>query len=360
MRIRPYFPLFLMGICLSGCVSFSGSGKASLVSESIPSRAKVDQGTFTPASSGDSSLAEFRPSAVLPDNEPLTVVTLNESEQDVEDPDVVEALAYLDAANAELAEQIGYDAESCSQFEDALCGSSCPDTFFARMVEDHRNFYSKHNLQLLGLTFLLAAPVANSSADREILDAFDDTFNSGSGNAGDFVHQFKDIGDHMVMVPIYGASMGAGLLLHETNVGDYVGEWGERSLRATIVGFPSLIFTQKMTGAGRPEEGDSDWSFWNDTNGVSGHSFIGAIPFMTAAQQTDDPWKKTLLYAASTLVPISRITDHDHYPSQSFLGWWMAFSSVMSVDATQDGDTCWRTVPLIGPDYSGLNLEIRW
>lgn len=361
MRIRHHFPAFLVIVCLSGCFSLSSSGTASLNSSANLPRAKSEKTTSAPATIDDQRRSGFQSfsSSTLRD-EPVTTVTLDEYKSGTNDPDVMEALAFLDAANADLAEQMGYDASECSEFENALCGSTCPDTFFARVAEDHRNFYSKHNLEFLSLTFLLGAPVANTSADREILHAFDDTFNSGSGNAGDFVHQFKDIGDHMVMVPIYGATIGAGMLLQETAVGDYVGEWGERSLRATVVGVPPLILTQLMTGAGRPDEGGSEWSFWNDTNGVSGHSFIGAIPFMTAAQQTDDPWKKTLFYAASTLVPISRITDGDHYPSQSFLGWWLAFSSVMSVDATQDGDSRWRTVPLIGPGYSGMNLEIRW
>lgn len=361
MRISHHYPAILVTVCLSGCFSLSGSGKTSLNSSSIPSRAKPEKSVSIPATIDTESLTGF--SSVTTTSKPSSpsIVTLDEHKRGFEDPELVEALAYLDAANADLAKQIGYEqAGECSEFEDALCGSTCPDTFFARVAEDHRNFYSKHNLQFLGLMFLLGAPVANSSADREILQAFDETFNSGSGNAGKFVHQFKDIGDHMVMLPIYGATWGVGTLLDQTLVGSYVGEWGERSLRATAVGFPPLILTQKMTGAGRPEEGGSSWDFWSDTNGVSGHSFIGAIPFMTAAQQTDDPWKKTLLYAASTLVPISRITDGDHYPSQAFLGWWLAFSSVMSVDATQDGDTCWRTIPLIGPGYSGMNLEIRW
>jgi|GEM_PF-891054 hypothetical protein len=351
----------LLTISCSGCFSVPDAGHVNFEPSGNPSRAELFASDLAATDSLKTvSLGSFttadNPRAIVPSNR----LVKQETEEEIISPEIQDALAYLDAANSQLATQIGYEEAGCSDLESAVCGDSGPRNFFERVAEDHRNFYSPHTMKYLGVGFLVGGVIANTNADKEILEAFDDSFNSGSGSAGNFVHQFKDIGDHWVMLPIYGATWGVGTLLERTPAGGYVGEWGERSLRATAVGFPPLILTQLMTGAGRPEEGGSEWSFWNDSNGVSGHSFIGAIPFMTAAQQVDNPWAKALFYAGSTLVPISRMTDGDHYPSQSFLGWWLAMASVMSVDATEDHDTQWRTIPLIGPDYSGLNLEFRW
>ena len=42
------------------------------------------------------------------------------------------------------------------------------------------------------------------------------------------------------------------------------------------------------TGASRPADGQgSHWHMFNDNNGVSGHAFIGAIPFLAAAEMVE-------------------------------------------------------------------------
>ena len=110
--------------------------------------------------------------------------------------------------------------------------------------------------------------------------------------------------------------------------GDVVGEWGSRSLRMFVVGAPPLYVMQWVTGASRPADGGgSQWHSFADNNGVSGHAFIGAIPFLAAADMVESPLLKGTLYVCSTFVGFSRMTDNAHYPSQVFLGWYLAWAS---------------------------------
>lgn len=229
------------------------------------------------------------------------------------------------------------------------------------IIEDHRNYYSPHNLGLLGSAFGIGAVVANTSLDHNIIRHIGVSIDGAtSDDWKESLHSPKNFGNGVYTLPVFALAWGLGSLNNDRPLGAFAGEWGERSLRAFLVGAPPTVLMQRVTGAGRPGESESHWHFWNDNNGVSGHAFMGSLPFLTAAQTVDDRFMKCLLYAGSVAVPVSRVTDGDHYPSQAFLGWCMAWSASLAVDATQDHDTHWRTVPLIGPGYSGLALEHRW
>ena len=97
-----------------------------------------------------------------------------------------------------------------------------------------------------------------------------------------------------------------------------------------------MLALQVLTGGGRPSESpeSSQWQPLHDNNGVSGHSFMGAIPFLSAAKMTDNIWVKGTLYAVSTLPGLSRVNDDDHYFSQAFLGWYLALLAESAVDRT--------------------------
>lgn len=126
-------------------------------------------------------------------------------------------------------------------------------------------------------------------------------------------------------------------LLDDLPYGSAVAEWGERSLRTLLVGGPPMLGLQYLTGGSRPGETshESKWTPLQDNNGVSGHSFMGAIPFLSAAKMTDNRWLKAGCYTVSVLPAISRINDDDHYPSQAFLGWWLALAAASAVDRSQ-------------------------
>jgi membrane-associated phospholipid phosphatase len=117
------------------------------------------------------------------------------------------------------------------------------------------------------------------------------------------------------------------------------------------------------TGASRPaEDVGSKWHFWNDNNGVSGHAFVGAVPFLAAAEMVESPLLKGTLYVCSTFVGFSRMTTDSHYPSQVFLGWYLAWASSVAVNRTEAHFAGMevRVVPLPIADLGGAALEARW
>jgi membrane-associated phospholipid phosphatase len=171
------------------------------------------------------------------------------------------------------------------------------------------------------------------------------------------------MGEGRYALPIFGVAAATGLVFDGNVVGDVVGEWGSRSLRMFVVGAPPLYVLQLATGASRPSDGPgSQWHFFNDNNGVSGHAFIGAIPFLAAAEMVESPLLKGTLYVCSTFTGFSRMTDNAHYPSQVFLGWYLAWASSIAVSRTEiafDGVKV-RVVPLPIADLGGLAVEARW
>ena len=114
-----------------------------------------------------------------------------------------------------------------------------------------------------------------------------------------------------------------------------------------------MLLLQRALGASRPDEAGSHWQSFNDSNGVSGHSFMGAVPFLTAAEMIDNSYLKYTLYLGSTLAGLSRINDNDHYFSQAVLGWWIAYLSVNSTDRTD------RRKVIISPALMDNGAKIR-
>lgn len=198
------------------------------------------------------------------------------------------------------------------------------------IYEDYKNFYTIENLGKLSIGLGVAGVLANTSEDREIQE-----WHQGSvrnKEADDLSTVTKMFGEGAITIPIY-----LGAALFEEFAGDLklssiTGEWGKKCLRTLIVGYPPVFFLQGALGASRPTEDGSGWRPFSDNNGVSGHSFNGAVPFITAAKMTDNPYYKFGFYFASTLAGISRINDNAHYFSQAALGWWVAYLAVASVD----------------------------
>ena len=92
---------------------------------------------------------------------------------------------------------------------------------------------------------------------------------------------------------------------------------------------------------------------------MSGHAFMGAIPFLSAAKMTEDPYLKATFYVASTLPGLSRITDDDHYPSQVLLGWWIAYLAASAVDEVNISRSHVSIFPMMIPDGAGVGIEFR-
>ncbi len=168
--------------------------------------------------------------------------------------------------------------------------------FAAQIIGDHFNYYTWQNFKMLSVAFGGGAILANTSLDQDFR-------NSWQANIGrsEAIHSFKYFGEGWIMVPSYGAAMLMGAMFDERPAGDWIGQWGQRSFRATAVGFPPMLLMQWITGGSRPGERtyNSAWHPFKDVNGVSGHSFMGAIPFLTAAQLTDSMMMKMAMVAGS-------------------------------------------------------------
>lgn len=187
------------------------------------------------------------------------------------------------------------------------------------LEKDYRAFYLDGSVMgSLGVGVAGAGVLANSSADREVHEYFQDNLRSGATDA--FSDAARVPGDVLVAIPLlFGTYALAG--------DGAVKSWAGDSLRALFVGAPAGLFIQYATGASRPEEGSSGWKPFRGNNGLSGHTFVGAVPFITAAKRQESLPMKSLFYGLSVLPGLSRMNDEKHYLSQVALGWWLAYLS---------------------------------
>ncbi len=230
-----------------------------------------------------------------------------------------------------------------------------------KIVEDYRNFYDCESLVCLTAAFGAGALMANTGFDDTMQAAWQRGVEPTS--AGTFFSGVKDVGEGRYALAAFGTAAATGLVFEGNPAGDIVGEWGSRSLRMFVVGAPPLYVLQMATGASRPSEDvGSHWHFNNDNNGVSGHAFVGAVPFLAAADMVESPLLKGTLYVCSTFVGFSRMTDDAHYPSQVFLGWYLAWASSRAVSATEMhfGAMELRVEPLPIGDLGGMGVTGRW
>ena len=140
-----------------------------------------------------------------------------------------------------------------------------------------------------------------------------------------------------------------------------LGDFGDRAVRAYAVGAPPLLVMQSLLGSGRPSN-DADNSYWHPFkagNGASGHAFVGAVPFITAAQMSDNLAEKTFFYACSFATSWSRIETDSHYLSQVWVGWWLAYLACDAVNDTQAASRSVNVVPIVDSDMTGIGLLIK-
>lgn len=230
------------------------------------------------------------------------------------------------------------------------------------VAEDYRNFYSCENLTCLTAVFGAGALMANTGFDQTVQTAWQQSVKPS--DLGTFFSGCKDIGEGRYALAVFGTAAATGYLFEGRPAGDVVGAWGERSLRIFVVAGPPVYALQWATGASRPDESSagSRWKAFQDNNGVSGHAFVGAIPFLAAAGMVENPWAKGGLYVCSTFAAFSRVTDNAHYPSQVFLGWSLAVAGSLAVDHTDfhfAGREA-RIVPVVFAEGTGLGFEMEW
>jgi hypothetical protein len=226
------------------------------------------------------------------------------------------------------------------------------------VCEDYKNFYSGENLGKLTIGIAVAGALANTSADRRIQDWYQESLRSKETDS--FSRSVKPFGEGMIIVPVYVGAALLGELTRSKKLGSTTGEWGRKSLRTLSLGAPLLLLLQKALGASRPEEANSHWHPFQGDNSVSGHSFMGAIPFITAAKMTNNPYLGHCLYLASVLCGLSRINDDAHYLSQATLGWWMAYLAATSVQKTETSKQQVVITPDLNPNRVGMVVALRF
>ncbi|MCP4325277.1 MAG: phosphatase PAP2 family protein [Alteromonadales bacterium] len=225
-----------------------------------------------------------------------------------------------------------------------------------KIADDHSNYYSKERLKRVMVGFLAMGVVANSEIDGNLQDRYQDKIRSQK--IDDDSKITKLFGEGKYLIPISILSSGAYYLDSNSEIGN----WGLNSTRAYAVGLPAMWVMQNVTGASRPAESNgSKWKPFKDSNGVSGHAFVGAVPFLTLAQMNNNnTFIKYTFYVASGIAAWSRVNDDSHYTSQAILGWYMAYESVGAVFNTNDKSKQISFMPVIGNNFYGINIHRRW
>ena len=257
----------------------------------------------------------------------------------------------LAAAAGPAAELMPAGAVDSETGEETVAGEPAGRRIAADVLSDHERFYSSGCLRDLSLGLLGAWLLANSQADVGVQDWYRDRVRTAATD--DLSGWVKPLGNGRVTVPALSGALLAGVLLRRVPAGRTLTRWSGRSLRALALGAPPLLFLQAATGGSRPMEDDSRWHPFEDDNGVSGHSFVGAVPFLSAAAMTEGRPLKALLYSGSALCGLSRINDDAHYLSQAAMGWWVAYLAAGGVERTEADRTAVGLLPALRFDGRG-------
>lgn len=226
---------------------------------------------------------------------------------------------------------------------------------------DHQQFYSCDRLIRMGIVFGGGGVLANTFIDEHIQDWYQNHVrNSGTD---EFAEAVKIFGEGKYLIPL---SVVLATIDYYFNLGEKAsvfGNWGERVARAYLVGAPATLLMQRVTGASRPgeiEEG-SNWNPFNDENGVSGHAFIGSVPFLTIARMNEENRAiKYLFYTLSIVISLMRMNDDDHFTSQALLGWYMAWEATDSIWMGYKEKSKITIRPLLSHDSYGAYVSLKW
>jgi hypothetical protein len=234
---------------------------------------------------------------------------------------------------------------------------------WCRIRSDHRDYYGCLAMRDLWLGIAGGAVLANTSLDDDFQGWYQRDVRSPGTD--DFAAFWKTFGEGQIFIPAYaGLAVATGFLDDRPGAPRAVAaanDFSDRVTRGYLVGTPPLVLMQALLGGSRPGEDGvgSQWRPFDDDNGVSGHAFVGAVPFITAARMCDRPLLKATFYTLSTFTAWSRINDDAHYLSQAGLGWWMAYLACRAVDDTESQDRNLTFTPLLTPEVTGVAIEYR-
>jgi membrane-associated phospholipid phosphatase len=238
---------------------------------------------------------------------------------------------------------------------------------FPLLCSDLRNFNSSDSLGNLFVAFGGAAILANTSLDSDFRNWFHrriirQKVNSSLNNFNVFTKKFGEMNVIAFFVLSTACYKFFPSIFPKYKTDRFTfGNYATMVTRGYIVGLPSILLGQLFVGAGRPFSETSFW-FKGKYNGVSGHAFVGAIPFITAAQVTDNLFLKCIFYLCSAFTAASRIYDDAHYLSQSLLGWYIAYLSIRAVSKTE-GKPIYRGLtifPIIEKESTGAGIIFKF
>jgi hypothetical protein len=224
------------------------------------------------------------------------------------------------------------------------------------VLHDYGNYYSRSTAIQFAAVLAPAAVLANTNLDANFATWYQTHIRSTETNhVSDF---FRPLGDGYYTIPVYVSAKFVGEYFDDVPGMRLLGEWGDRTTRALLVGAPPLLAVQYVLGAGRPSDyvDQSYWKPFHSSHGASGHAFMGAVPFLTLAGMTDDPLAKCFFYACSPWTGMTRINDNVHYLSQVWLGWWMAYLACESVNKTESQKGPMVLTPLVTPEMTGVGV----
>lgn len=229
---------------------------------------------------------------------------------------------------------------------------------------DFGNLYDLESFRAIGVALAAGGVLANTSADQEVQDWYGEDVRS-TGTA-DFAEAVEVLGDDWV-APTFVLAGVAGELVAREPPGRGLGGWVRRTGRSALIGLPAVYYLQQMTGGNRPSDGvGSEWEPFDGSHGLSGHAFLGAVPFLTVARMSRNRVVDVLAVTASTFAGLGRIDSDEHYLSQVFLGWFLAWEATGAVADTERGAVreedarAWTLRPVALPHGGGLHFTWRF
>lgn len=237
--------------------------------------------------------------------------------------------------------------------------------FKDQCVSDFKNMHSRDSLCNFGLALMGGAVLANTKMDRNFTSWYQRHVRCDFTD--DFSEFTKIFGEGKIFIPIAVTSAfvykfwqeDTGKINERCKVGDFF----TRTARGYATGTPMLLVFQYVAGGNRPRHGSSYWKPFQENHGVSGHAYIGAIPFLTAAEMCDRFWTKGIFYTLSIIPAWSRVNDNAHYLSQSILGWYLAYLSVRAVSATEKTKPWVKGLtifPVTEENFVGIGFHLRY
>jgi hypothetical protein len=240
--------------------------------------------------------------------------------------------------------------------------SWCGQVLAATRDNAFRDYANYYRLCTLGQFMVILAPAAvfaNSDYDADVGNWYQAHVRSaGTDRASNFI---RPLGNGFYTIPFYVSAKFLGEYFEDQPGMALLGEFGDRTSRALMVGAPPFLALQYLAGGGRPSvyADESYWRPFRGSHGASGHAFMGAVPFLTLAGMTDDPLAKTIFYACSPWTGFTRINDNVHYVSQVWLGWWMALLATEAVYDTEKEKGPLTITPVVTPEMTGIGFTYQ-